>query len=345
MTTNLKNILVSGTGKLGVPLMQEIENDERYELIPFAISEDPGNSKTIQIENAPGVKNVTLVRPDERAEILPEIYNKYSPLILMDVVPKNVAQGNIDFFSRFGNVPLIAMSSGIKDKSKSHNTLFLPNSCLEIIAWEQFIAELDENTFNKNYSLKIIESYPKTELGVSETSRKMVSHFNRIGLPFEEKQIAPIRSESEYLTLGIPSMFYENHEFRQYTISSNEIDDMRLKIFFSRAEDFFEGNVLFKKLFFEEVKPKKHRNYEERMLFWGNNKLRNTPYRTFMFGIQLILTDTQTRVEISHSIFGHQPYVDGAINYALPFMQEKCRNGLTGENFSSLDLYNHVMKN
>lgn len=341
---NTNRILVSGTGKMGTPLMIGIENDDRYDLLPFAISEDVGNVKTIEFEKYPGIRDITLIRSDEKAEVLAEIWHKYGPFFLIEAVPKSTSQANIDFFSRFDFIPLIAMSSGIKDQSKSHNTLFLANSCLQIMAWEKFIAEQKENMFGDGYSLDILEAHQETKEDVSFTAIKMIPRFNRLGLQFEEKQIVSIRGEEGYLRIGIPRMFWGAHAFHQYTITSERKDDEFLTAFFGQMVDYFRKNTLFKNLFYFDLSPKSNENCCEKMFFWGNNTYQDTPYRTFMFGVQLILTETQTKVEICHSIFGHEPYVQGVVNNALPFMQEKCYKGLTGENFSSIDLYDWVMK-
>mgnify|MGYP001805974418 CR=1 FL=1 len=332
-------ILVSGTGKMGLPLMVGIEKDDRYNLLPFAISEDSGNTKNV------GHRDITLIRSSERSEILPVIWHKYGSYIVLDVVPKTASQANIDFFSGLENMPLIAMSSGIEDQSKSRNTLFLANACLQIMAWEKFIAELDENSFNENYSLEVVESHQKSKIDVSGTALKMTPKIRRLGIKFDDANIVSLRSEEDYSRIGIPMDFWGAHAFHKYTISSDIEQDMRLRIFFSVAEDFFSENSLFNNLgYHEEIYGRlSSSEYNDKTLLWGSQFVDMLGYRTFEFGIHLVETKKETKVEVFHTILGHEPYVKGALNHAIPFMQEKCRNGLTGENFSSLQLYDWVM--
>jgi hypothetical protein len=335
---NTNRILVSGTGKMGKPLLSGINQDDRYILLPWAISDD---KEVIQL----GLKKITPIQLAERSYMLSGIREEVGPFVLVDAVPAVASQGNAEFYSQFDSLPVIMMSTGVTDLTKICNTLVLPNACLQLIAWEKFIAGLEDNLFvDECYSLDIEESHQKTKPDVSGTARKMVPNFNRLGFKFEEKQIVPFRGEEHYLRLGIPFDFHAAHGYHKYTISSTLVEDMRLRILFSKAEDYFMGNILFNNLgYYQEIYGKASSEYNDKTLLWGSQFVDMLGYRTFEFGIHISESKNNTKVAIFHTILGHEPYVKGVLNNALPFMQEKCQNGLTGENFTSLQLYDWVM--
>jgi hypothetical protein len=335
--TNKRNlILLSGTGKMGSALMKGIEKDPRYDLCSFAITE----SGSTQI----GGKMITAITPAERSTMILDLVDKNPSFIIIDSVPATASQANANYYSRFDNLPVIMMSTGIDDFSRIKNMLVLPNACLPILTWEKFITELEQGMFAGNYLLSINESHQKTKLDVSGTARKFVPHFNRLGISFEERQIVSYRSESDYLALGIPSLFHGAHGYHHYTISSDTSDGSTLKLFFDRAVDFFSSHPVFASLSCDDLPFKARGHYAEKGYLWSNEIHQDVPYPTFMFGITLTLTNKKTQIDVFHSVFGHQPYVDGVLDYALPFLQEYCENGLTGKNFTTQDLYAWAMQ-
>jgi hypothetical protein len=336
MTNKTNLILVSGTGKMGSALMRGLEKDPRYDLCNFAITE----SGNVQI----GQKTIMGVTPGERSEMVLDLVDKQRPFMIVDAVPASASQANAEYYSRFENLPVIMMSTGIKDFSRIKNTLMLPNACLPILTWEKFITHLDEGIFGDGYDLQIQESHQITKPDVSDTARKFVAHFNRLGIAFDESQIVSYRAEKDYLTLGIPSMFHGAHGFHQYTLSSNRPNDFLLKQFVDSALTFFSSNPVFTPLFHEDLPLKSTKHKTEKGYFWGNELFQDTFYRTFMFGIQLVLGRKKTQVDVFHSVFGHQPYVDGVLDYAIPFLQYHCQNGLMGKNFTTQDLYTWAMQ-
>lgn len=337
------SVLVSGTGKMGKPLMLGIDQYNRYKLLPWAISDDVGSF--VQV----GTEEVGFIPLDERVEMLCNIWNCRGPYIIVDAVPAIASQGNAELYSQFDSLPVIMMSTGITDLLKVRNTLVLPNACLQLMAWEKFISEQKENMFvgdghSYGYSLEVLESHQKNKIDVSGTALKMTPRFRRLGLEFDDVNIVSFRSEEDYLKIGIPFDFHGAHAYHKYTITSNIEQDMRLRVFFSMAEDFFSNNVLFNNLgYHQEIYGKASSEYNDKTLLWGSQFVDMLGYRTFEFGIHLVETKKETKVEVFHTILGHEPYVKGALNYAIPFMQEKCKNGLNGENFSSLQLYDWAM--
>lgn len=336
-------ILVSGTGKMGKPLLLGIGNDHRYKLLPWAISDEEGDS--IQV----GEDTFGIIPLKERLIAIPWLMDEYGPNIVVDAVPAAFSQGNAEFYSQFGDLPVIMMSTGIKDPSKIRNTLMLPNACLQIMAWGKFVAEQKENMFaGGGYSLGVLEIHQEIKPDVSGTALAMTPKFRRLGLEFDDANIVWLRGEKHYLKAGIPRLFWGAFGYHEYTISIERKDDAVLMSFFEQMADYFRKNKLFKDLFYYDLSyPTKNENFSEKIFYWGNDAHENgddDPYRTLSFTVSLISTETKTEVQICHCILGHEPYVQGVINQALPFMQEKCMDGLTGENFTSLQLYDWVMK-
>ena len=331
-------ILVSGAGKMGQEVMKGVI-EEDYPIMDMAVA------FAINPFYVAGQKFFTIPSWEYSQFLCMLMMHKETALII-DAVPGTNSQGNLKLYSQYPKVPKIIMSSGIKDKTIVKNTLFLENACLEILAFELFLKMTEIDLSGDNYFLAIIESHQASKVDASGTAKKFIPHFNKWGLNFEAADMVSVRDpEQQLFHMGIPEAFLGAHAYHGYSIFSKDQNDTKLKSLFDLAKSYFTNNQLFVALDCSDV-PDMLEEADEKSIhsiLWSND-LVDEIYSSLMFTLSFIeYKDGRKEIRFEHLILGRQPYVDGVIKHAIPFMKERIVTGLNGENFSTSDLYNWVL--
>ena len=221
-------IMVNGIpGNMAGNVVKHAINDDRFELISQSLT-GPEITKTQYIIDS---VTINLIHPEMRDQVIAEIMEKEGSFISVDYTHPSAVNSNAEFYCK-NCLPFVMGTTG-GDRKLLEDTVRLssipaviaPNMAKQIVGF-QAMMEWAANTFPdlfKEYSLEIKESHQKGKADTSGTARAMIKYFNRLGVPFSEKEIIKERDpETQKTVWGIPEEYLGGHGWHTYTLVSSD---------------------------------------------------------------------------------------------------------------------------
>jgi len=233
---NRIKVMVNGLpGNMATNVAKHVLDDDRFELIPFSLTGPEIMGKEYKISSL----QIRLVHPVERQDIINEIKKKEGSFISIDYTHPSAVNSNAEFFCS-NSLPFVMGTTG-GDRKKLAETVFSsgicaiisPNMAKQIVGFQammEYAAETFPDLF-RGYSLTVKESHQKGKADTSGTAKAIVGYFNKLGIPFTEKEISMERDpERQKSVWGIPPEFIKGHGWHTYTLVS---EDKTVKFEFS----------------------------------------------------------------------------------------------------------------
>lgn len=221
-------IMVNGIpGNMAVNVAKHAINDDRFELISQSLT-GPEITKTQCVINS---VTINLVHPEMRDQIIAKIMKKEGSFISVDYTHPLAVNNNAEFYCK-NCLPFVMGTTGgdrklLEDTVRLSSTpaIIAPNMAKQIVGFQAMMEET-ANTFPdlfKGYSLEIKESHQKGKADTSGTAKAMIKYFNKLGVPFSEKDIIKERDpETQKTVCGIPEEYLEGHGWHTYTLVSSD---------------------------------------------------------------------------------------------------------------------------
>jgi 4-hydroxy-tetrahydrodipicolinate reductase len=221
-------VMVNGLpGNMAATVAGHVDNDSRFDLIPFSLT----GADIPFSECKLGDVLIRLIHPDNRGAAIEDIVKKYPGVILVDYTHPSAVNANAVFYARH-NMPFVMGTTGGDRKSledtvasSATTAVIAPNMAKQIVGLQ---AMLEYGAVNfpdlyKGYSLKVRESHQNGKADTSGTAKAIISYFNRMGIPFTEKDIRKERNpDVQQKAWGIPEAYIGGHGWHTYTLTSED---------------------------------------------------------------------------------------------------------------------------
>lgn len=219
-------VMVNGLpGNMAAILAGHVLRDNRFELVPFSLTgaEIPVDECTV------GDVGIRLLHPDRRDTSIADVQNNYANLISVDYTHPTAVCDNAAFYVRH-TMPFVMGTTGGDRKTLENivtgspiSAVIAPNMAKQIVGLQAML-EFGASHFPdlyKGYSLKVRESHQKGKADTSGTAKAIVGYFNRMGIPFAEKDIEMERNaDNQRAQWGIPEAYIAGHGWHTYTLTS-----------------------------------------------------------------------------------------------------------------------------
>jgi 4-hydroxy-tetrahydrodipicolinate reductase len=222
------NIMINGLpGKVAATLAQSAIKDARFNLIPFSLTGQEIEDKTLCIDPI----DFELVKPHGRAKKIDLIKAEFKDFIAIDYTHPSAVNTNAVFYTQ-NQIPFVMGTTG-GDRSKleqvvkdsSTMAVIAPNMAKQIVGF-QAMMEYAANAFPglfKGYTLEVVESHQNGKADTSGTARAMVGYFNKLGTDFDVNQIQMIRDpKHQEKELKIPKAHLTGHGWHTYTLMTED---------------------------------------------------------------------------------------------------------------------------
>ena len=212
-------------GNVVTTIAGHIQNDPRFELLPYAMTGPEITAKT----HVMGDITIRLIRPEDRDAAMNEIKKSYPDFICIDFTHPTAVNDNAKFYVAH-KIPFVMGTTG-GNREKLHETIIsgttpaviAPNMAKQIVGFQammEYAATTFPNLF-KNYTLSIRESHQKTKADTSGTAKAMVGYFNQLGIPFTHNDIHKERDpDVQKDEWNIPEQHINGHAWHTYTLTS-----------------------------------------------------------------------------------------------------------------------------
>lgn len=220
------HVMMNGIpGNVVTTIAGHIQNDPRFELLPFAMTGPEITADTHSL----GQTTIKLIRPDHRDTAIKEIKKKFSEFICIDFTHPTAVNDNVRFYVD-NEIPFVMGTTG-GDRDLLHETILsgnipaviAPNMAKQIVGF-QAMMEYAATTFPdlfKDYNLTIRESHQQTKADTSGTAKAMVGYFNHLGIPFSDDDIHQERDPAIQKNVWkIPEQHLNGHAWHTYTLTS-----------------------------------------------------------------------------------------------------------------------------
>ncbi len=263
-------------------IKKNIINNTEFELIPFSLTGMDIEHTTQTI----GDTEITLIKPDQRDEEIKKIKNSFHNFISIDFTHPSAVNSNAQFYIK-NSLPFVMGTTGGDREKLKQNVLageipavIAPNMAKQIVGF-QAMMEYAANTFPdlfKGYNLKIEESHQKGKADTSGTAKAMVKYFNRLGIPFSEKDIIKERDPERQKNIWkIPEEYLSGHGWHTYTLVS---DDKTVKFEFKHninGRDIYVNGTMDGVIFLNnKLNDKTSENYGKGRVYTMIDVLKNT---------------------------------------------------------------------
>jgi 4-hydroxy-tetrahydrodipicolinate reductase len=221
-------VMVNGLpGNMSTKAAEYILQDSQLKLLPYALTGAEIEAKETQI----GSEAVTLIKPDERQQVIESIKKDEGAVICVDYTHPSAVNDNAAFYCESG-IPFVMGTTGgdrtrlVETVEKSNiAAVIAPNMAKQIVAFQammDYAAETFPDVF-KGYGLEIKESHQKGKADTSGTAKAMIGYFNRLGVPFVKDQIKMERDpEVQRSEWGVPEQYLGGHGWHTYSLHSED---------------------------------------------------------------------------------------------------------------------------
>ncbi len=229
-------VMVNGIpGNMAVIVAQHAMIDPRFELIPYSLT----GPEILDTEYIVDTLSFRLIQPVHREQVIAEITEKHGSFVSVDYTHPSATNRNAMFYCKHC-LPFVMGTTGGNRKlleetvsMSSISAVIAPNMAKQIVGFQammEWVADTFPDLFN-GYKLELRESHQKGKADTSGTAKAMIQHFNRLGIPFHEKDIQKERDpEKQRTEWGIPEKYLEGHAWHTYRLIS---DDKTVQFVFS----------------------------------------------------------------------------------------------------------------
>jgi 4-hydroxy-tetrahydrodipicolinate reductase len=214
-------------GNMAAIVAGQVLSDSRFELIPFSLTGADIAFSEYQLGNV----SIRLIHPDSRDAAIGDIVKQYPGIILVDYTHPSAVNANALFYARH-HLPFVMGTTGGDRKTLEKTVMdsettavIAPNMAKQIVGLQAML-EYGAAHFPdlyKGYSLKVRESHQHGKADTSGTAKAIVGYFNRMGIPFTEKDIQMERSpDAQRKEWGIPDAYIGGHGWHTYTLTSED---------------------------------------------------------------------------------------------------------------------------
>jgi 4-hydroxy-tetrahydrodipicolinate reductase len=221
-------VMVNGLpGNMAGIFAGHVVNDSRFELIPFSLTGADIPFSEYQLEN----RQIRLIHPDSRDTAIGDILKKYPSVISVDYTHPSAINTNAVFYARH-HLPFVMGTTGgdrkalVKTVTDSKiAAVIAPNMAKQIVGLQAMLEYGAANfpDLYKGYSLSVRESHQNGKADTSGTAKAIIGYFNRMGIPFTEKDIQMERSpDVQRKAWGIPEAYVGGHGWHTYTLTSED---------------------------------------------------------------------------------------------------------------------------
>jgi 4-hydroxy-tetrahydrodipicolinate reductase len=221
-------VMVNGLpGNMAAIVAGHVVRDNRFDLVPFSLTGE-GIPET---EFTVGNQVIRLLHPDRRDAVIGDIKKAYPLMISVDYTHPTAVNDNAVFYVHHG-MPFVMGTTGGDRKAldntvsgSSISAVIAPNMAKQIVGLQAML-EYGAAHFPdlyKGYTLKVRESHQQGKADTSGTAKAMVGYFNRMGIPFTEKDIEMERNpDNQRNQWGIPEAYIVGHGWHTYTLTSTD---------------------------------------------------------------------------------------------------------------------------
>jgi len=219
-------ILVNSTaGKMGFATAESVVY-AGLDLVPVSFA--ALNSKEqVDVEGVP----VDVYPIEERESVIRDVKKRYPELIVIDFTLPDAVNSNAEFYIQ-NNIPFVMGTTGgdrtklLKDVADAKlYSVIAANMGKQIVALQamlQYAAKEFPGAFS-GYKLDVVESHQSTKVDTSGTAKDIVTSFNKLGMPCEEKDIRKVREAAEQMgEMKVPEEYLSGHAFHTYTLTSDD---------------------------------------------------------------------------------------------------------------------------
>lgn len=220
-------VMVNGVpGRMAVAVAEEVVS--RGLILAEEALTGPGvEDETVEIS---GTK-VALSRPDDHAECLANMAEKYPRLIVVDYTHPTACNPNVELYATNnmsfvlgttgGDVP--AMKQAVTNAEGVY-AVIAPNMGKQIVAFQammDMMAREFPGAFS-GYKMTVTESHQSTKADTSGTAKAVVASFNELGLDFGVDEIKKVRTPPESMELmKVPGKYVTaGHAYHTYHLTS-----------------------------------------------------------------------------------------------------------------------------
>lgn len=222
------NIMINGLpGNVTAAIARQAVADERFNLIEASLTGPDITQTHFDIEG----RSIRLITPSARKAAIEEIREKVGDFITIDFTHPTAVNDNAGFYCE-NMLPFVMGTTG-GDRDKLHESVtgsrnsavIAPNMAKQIVGYQAIMAYAAE-TFPglfSGYDLKVVESHQQGKADTSGTAREMVTYFNRLGIPFDEKEIIMERDPAvQRSDWGIAEEHLAGHAWHTYTLDARD---------------------------------------------------------------------------------------------------------------------------
>lgn len=220
-------VMVNGFPGSMAKEVAQVAVERGLEVIPYSLTGPEVTSDEVEF----GGKNIRLVRPDVRENIIEKIKQEFFPFISIDYTHPSSVNSNAEFYIKY-DLPFVMGTTGgdrfklIDDVDEAKiSCVIAPNMAKQIVALQLMLENMEKEfpDLYKNYTLSVVESHQKTKADTSGTAKAIVDTFNQMGIKqISHDDIQKIRSENEQLKFGVPKEYLSGHAFHTYRLQSQD---------------------------------------------------------------------------------------------------------------------------
>jgi len=173
-------VMVNGMGNMAINVVKHVLKDDRFELIPYALTGPVVTESKIMIDS----QEIMLISSDLRVreETIVAILGIYKPFISVDFTHPSAVNDNAEFYCRYG-LPFVMGTTG-GDRKHLEKTVensiicavIAPNMAKQIVglqAMMKYAANAFPNLF-AGYSLVIRESHQASKADTNGTAKRRI---------------------------------------------------------------------------------------------------------------------------------------------------------------------------
>ncbi len=189
---------------------------------------------TSEVRVNPEAHEIHMRKPEEHAECLRRMREKYGRLIAVDYTQPDAANSNAAAYAAAGVSFVMGTTGGDEAAMRDAVTasgvyaVIAPNMGKQIVAFQammQLMADQFPGAFN-GYTLRVTESHQATKVDTSGTAKAVIRSFNRLGVPFELDQVDKVRDAQRSMQeMGVPGKYVTaGHAYHTYRLQSEAGD-------------------------------------------------------------------------------------------------------------------------
>jgi 4-hydroxy-tetrahydrodipicolinate reductase len=326
-----ERVIVNGLpGRMATKVARRLMRAEDFDLHNYSLTGDRQKDKSFEI----GGSKVHLYNPSQRVYFPAD--SNCDGMLTVDYTLPGVARSNAYLYLK-NNMPFVMGTTGgdLSDlqgllANSSINAVVGSNMALPIVSMQRALVEfVERNQFSlSGCELTITESHQSTKKDTSGTAKAMVSHFNRLGIDFDEKRIVSIRDRDEQMMMGVPEEFLSAHGWHTYEIHAP-----------TEGRRYMENLDQLQDLFYRILHPS-NSAFGDNFTFTRDANAKSVKAKSLDGSVSFEVSRPASRdLKFVHNINGRAIYAEGTLT-ALRFLRKKMEESERGKVFSMVDVLN-----